>query len=114
MADTYSGEFYCVKCKEKRQAEGTVVETNGRRMAKDILDQRRKQMERAGERAQEVATEMRSSMTEGPKKLADDLEQRIESVLARMNIPTKETTARTLIRMVARRWLSNCPAYSTK
>ena len=24
MADTYSGEFYCVKCKEKRQAEGQV------------------------------------------------------------------------------------------
>ena len=34
MAETYSGEFYCVKCKEKRQAEGKVVETNGRRMAK--------------------------------------------------------------------------------
>ena len=29
-------------------------------------------------------------MTEGPKKIADDLEQRIEGVLARMNIPTKE------------------------
>lgn len=37
MADTgetYKGDFYCVKCKEKRQAEGYVVETNGRRMAK--------------------------------------------------------------------------------
>ncbi|PRY15116.1 DUF5679 domain-containing protein [Kineococcus rhizosphaerae] len=34
MADTWSGEFYCVKCKEKREAEGQVVETNGRRMAK--------------------------------------------------------------------------------
>ncbi|MGE5602630.1 MAG: phasin family protein [Nitrososphaerales archaeon] len=69
---------------------GSIAEADGRRMAKDVLDQRRKQMERAGERAQEVATEMRSSMAEGPKKLADDLEQRIESVLARMNIPTKE------------------------
>ena len=37
MADeTWSGEFYCVKCKEKREAEGTVVETNGRRMAKGV------------------------------------------------------------------------------
>jgi poly(hydroxyalkanoate) granule-associated protein len=69
---------------------GSIAEADGRRMAKDILDQRRKQMERAGEKAQEVATEMRSSMTEGPKKIADDLEQRIEGVLARMNIPTKE------------------------
>ena len=25
MAETYSGEFYCVKCKEKREAEGNVV-----------------------------------------------------------------------------------------
>jgi uncharacterized paraquat-inducible protein A len=32
--ETYQGEFYCVKCKEKREAEGRVVETNGRRMAK--------------------------------------------------------------------------------
>jgi hypothetical protein len=32
--ETYKGEFYCVKCKEKREAEGNVVETNGRRMAK--------------------------------------------------------------------------------
>ncbi len=36
MADveTWSGDFYCVKCKEKREATGNVVETNGRRMAK--------------------------------------------------------------------------------
>jgi poly(hydroxyalkanoate) granule-associated protein len=69
---------------------GSIAEADGRRMVKDILDQRRKQMERASEKAQEVATEMRSSMAEGPKKIADDLEQRIEGVLARMNIPTKE------------------------
>nr|WP_270888406.1 DUF5679 domain-containing protein [Pedococcus sp. 5OH_020] len=37
MADeTYKGDFYCVKCKEKREAEGKVVETNGRRMAKGV------------------------------------------------------------------------------
>jgi len=34
--ETYKGEFYCVKCKEKREAEGRVVETNGRRMAKGV------------------------------------------------------------------------------
>ena len=32
--ETYEGEFYCVKCKAKREAEGNIVETNGRRMAK--------------------------------------------------------------------------------
>ena len=33
--ETYAGEFYCVKCKEKKTAEGkVVVSENGRRMAK--------------------------------------------------------------------------------
>lgn len=34
MAQSYSGEAYCVKCKEKRAFAGEVYETNGRRMAK--------------------------------------------------------------------------------
>lgn len=35
MSETYKGDFYCVKCKEKREAEGdVVVGSNGRRMAK--------------------------------------------------------------------------------
>lgn len=34
-AETYKGEFYCVKCKAKKQSEGkVVVSENGRRMAK--------------------------------------------------------------------------------
>ena len=37
MAETYKGEAYCVKCKEKRQFEGTVkVSDSGRRMAQGI------------------------------------------------------------------------------
>ncbi|MBA2478058.1 MAG: DUF5679 domain-containing protein [Actinomycetes bacterium] len=36
MAETYEGDAYCVKCKEKREFTGEVVETNGRRMAKGI------------------------------------------------------------------------------
>ena len=35
MAETYKGEAYCVKCKEKRPLDGTVnVSDSGRRMAK--------------------------------------------------------------------------------
>ncbi|MCU0283793.1 MAG: DUF5679 domain-containing protein [Candidatus Nanopelagicales bacterium] len=35
MADeTYTGEAYCVKCKEKREFTGQVEEVNNRRMAK--------------------------------------------------------------------------------
>ena len=36
MAESYSGEAYCVKCKEKRHFDGHVEETNGRRFAKGI------------------------------------------------------------------------------
>lgn len=34
MAESYSGEAYCVKCREKREFTGHVEEKNGRRMAK--------------------------------------------------------------------------------
>ena len=36
MAESYSGEAYCVKCKEKRSFDGHVEEKNGRRFAKGI------------------------------------------------------------------------------
>jgi hypothetical protein len=37
VAETWSGEFYCVKCKEKREAEGEVkVNDKGTRMAKAV------------------------------------------------------------------------------
>jgi ribosomal protein S27E len=35
VADTYSGKFYCVKCKESREADGEiVVNEKGTRLAK--------------------------------------------------------------------------------
>ena len=34
MAEAYSGEFYCVKCKSKREASGNVVVNESRRLAK--------------------------------------------------------------------------------
>lgn len=37
MADSWTGEFYCVKCKEKRETTGNVeVSEKGTRMAKGI------------------------------------------------------------------------------
>jgi hypothetical protein len=37
MADEYKGEAYCVKCKEKRNFEGTIkVSDSGRRMAQGL------------------------------------------------------------------------------
>ena len=69
---------------------GSIAEADGRRMVHDVFERRRKQMSQATGRAQEVATEMRGNLSEGPKRLADDMEQRIEGVLARMNVPTKD------------------------
>jgi len=34
--ETYTGEAYCVKCKEKREFTGKVEEVNNRRIAKGI------------------------------------------------------------------------------
>jgi RNase P subunit RPR2 len=37
MAETWSGEFYCVKCKDKRTAEGEIrVNDKGTKMAKGV------------------------------------------------------------------------------
>ena len=36
IPEIYTGDAYCVKCKEKREFTGEVHETNGRRMAKGI------------------------------------------------------------------------------
>ncbi len=37
MAETLSGEFYCVKCREKRSAEGEIrVNDKGTKMAQAI------------------------------------------------------------------------------
>jgi hypothetical protein len=37
MAETWTGEIYCVKCKEKREATGDVqVNDKGRRAAKAV------------------------------------------------------------------------------
>ena len=69
---------------------GSIAESDGRRMVKDVLDQRRKQMERAGEAGAEVLAEKGKAVSEAVKPAMDDLEQRIESILAQMNIPTKE------------------------
>ena len=37
MSETYNG--YCVKCREKRDFDGEVVESGGRRMAKGTCPQ---------------------------------------------------------------------------
>ena len=46
MADQYTGEAYCVKCKKKQPFTGDIVETNGRRMAKGICPECNTKMNR--------------------------------------------------------------------
>lgn len=61
---------------------GEIAEADGKRMLKDVFEQRRKAMDKA----QAVASEM----AEAPKRVADDVEKRVEGVLSRMNIPSKD------------------------
>lgn len=65
---------------------GSIAEADGKRMVKEVLEERRAQMSRAGDRAQDVA----AGVSEGSRRFVDDLEQRIEGVLTRMNIPSKD------------------------
>lgn len=61
---------------------GEIAEADGKRMLKDVFEQRKKAMDKA----QAVA----SDMVEAPKRVADDVEKRVENVLAKMNIPSKD------------------------
>ncbi len=37
MSETWSGEFYCVKCREKREASGAIeVNAKGTKLAKGV------------------------------------------------------------------------------
>lgn len=61
---------------------GEIAEADGKRMLKDVFEQRKKAMDKA--------QAMASEMAEAPKRMADDVEKRVESVLSRMNIPSKD------------------------
>jgi len=57
---------------------GEIAEADGKKMVKDVLE-KRKQM-----------VKMPAMPSVQPKKITSDIEKRIEDVLAKMNIPTKD------------------------
>ena len=57
---------------------GEIAEADGKKMMKDVLE-KRKQM-----------VKMPSAPKVQPKKITSDIEKRIEEVMAKMNIPTKD------------------------
>jgi poly(hydroxyalkanoate) granule-associated protein len=61
---------------------GEIAEADGKRILRDVMEQRRKDIEKAQKTASEYA--------ENPRKAVDDAEKRIEAVMVKMNIPTKE------------------------
>jgi len=61
---------------------GEIAEADGKRMLKDVLEQRRETVERVQKTASEYI--------DHPSRVVDDAEKRIEAVMAKMNIPTKE------------------------
>lgn len=61
---------------------GEIAEGDGKRMLKDVVEQRRKTVEQVQKTASEYI--------EHPGRAVDDVEKRIETVMAKMNIPTKD------------------------
>lgn len=57
---------------------GEIAEADGKKMLKDVLEKRKSVLEKTAEWA------------EAPKRAADEVEKRVEDVLARMNIPSKD------------------------
>lgn len=57
---------------------GQIAETDGKKMLKDVLERRRAVMQKA------------AGLADAPVRAVDDLEKRIETIVARMSIPSKE------------------------
>ena len=54
---------------------GEIAEADGKKMLKDVMEKRKKIL---------------SAQVEAPKKFTSDLEKRVEDVLGKMNIPSKD------------------------
>jgi len=55
---------------------GEIAEADGKKMLKDVLEKRKKMLS--------------ARVEEAPKKITGDLEKRIEEIMDKMNIPTKD------------------------
>lgn len=61
---------------------GEIAEADGKRLLKDVIEQRRETVEQMQKRASEYI--------ERPSRAVDDVEKRIQAVMAKKNIPTKD------------------------
>jgi len=61
---------------------GEIAEADGKRMLKDVIEQRRESVEQVQRKANEYL--------DHPSRAVDDVEKRIQTVMAKMNIPTKD------------------------
>lgn len=61
---------------------GEIAEADGKRMLKDVVEQRRDTVEQVQRKASEYI--------DHPTRAVDDVEKRIHTVMAKMNIPTKD------------------------
>lgn len=57
---------------------GEIAEADGKKMLKDVLEKRKSALEKA------------TKLVESPKRATDDVEQRVEEVLTKMNVPSKD------------------------
>ncbi len=61
---------------------GEIAESDGKRMLKDVVEQRRESVEQVQRKASEYL--------DHPSRAVDDVEKRIQTVMTKMNIPTKD------------------------
>ncbi len=79
---------------------GQIAESDAKRMLKDVLEKRKTVLEKTAELVEapsraaaelaEAPKRAAAGLAEAPKRAADELEKRVEDILARMNIPTKD------------------------
>lgn len=60
---------------------GEIAEADGRKMLKDVLEKRKSVLDKT------------TKLAGAPERAADELERRIEDVMARMNVPSKDEIA---------------------
>lgn len=68
---------------------GEIAEQDGRRLVSEVLHRRREQAEEVADKAEDVAEKVQVETEKQVSRAESMLDQRIEQILGRLNVPTK-------------------------
>lgn len=68
---------------------GQIAEQDGRRLVSEVLHRRRDQAEEVAEKVEDVAEKVQVETEKQVSRAESMLDQRIESILSRLNVPSK-------------------------